>query len=712
MIDMTSSTGGKRRFHHSIRFKLLLLALTLLVIPWAGYRYIQETEHFLRNAQETSLQGTAQAVAAILGDREEMFMAGTVRSAGQGEDSAIYIQSLDTNIQLDGYLDDWRPYLLNLSTYTDGKKARFDSLVGEKDGYLFLLFQVHDDHRVYQKPGDSRLDQSDGIELTLEQPDGTLVHYVLTTLAPGWINAQQTVPGGDRAYPLAREERIKGEWQENSAGYTLELRIPTALVGNRMTLGVIDVDDPERREILAQVASTPQGRGDRPGPLIRTDPEMKQMVDRLVTGNSRIWVVDRNRRVLTQGGQLTGKQAFAGPATARGEGSLLALLFRLILDQPTESFEDDFAGTSRLKGPEIDAALAGESSSRRRSSPDQKAVIVSAAWPIRSSQGVVGAVLVEQSSNQILSLHNEALERLITISLILFSVVGLVLLGFATLHAGRIRRLRNRVEAVVSPDGRILGSLPGDRSKDEIGDLNRSFGGVLGRLSEYNRYLEAMASRLAHELRTPLTIVSSSLENLESDPSPENTQHYIDRARTGTERLQLILNRMREAARLEQLLSQTQLEPCDLKALIGAATDGYRLAFPGVVFELQLPAEPVRVFADPDLLSQALDKLISNAVDFHNLNTPICLELSPTSSGQVCLSIINQGPPLPPGMEQALFQSLISIRSEREAEPHLGLGLYLVQLIVEFHGGRTEARNLKQEQAVCFDLWLPSDSSR
>ena len=64
---------SRPRFWHRVRFKLLLVALTLLVIPWAGYRYIEETESFLRRAQENVLLGTAQAIATVLHNRRDLF---------------------------------------------------------------------------------------------------------------------------------------------------------------------------------------------------------------------------------------------------------------------------------------------------------------------------------------------------------------------------------------------------------------------------------------------------------------------------------------------------------------------------------------------------------------------------------------------------------------------------------------------------------------
>jgi signal transduction histidine kinase len=54
----------------------------------------------------------------------------------------------------------------------------------------------------------------------------------------------------------------------------------------------------------------------------------------------------------------------------------------------------------------------------------------------------------------------------------------------------------------------------------------------------------------------------------------------------------------------------------------------------------------------------------------------------------------NRGPALPPEIADRLFDSMISARKEASGDnPHLGLGLYIVRLIAEFHGGRASARN-------------------
>src|SRR5450631_1865277 len=67
-----------RRVALGIRAQLLLVLTVFLAIPWLGYEYVRELERFLRDAQERTLAGTAQAVATALHDRPRLFEAAPV----------------------------------------------------------------------------------------------------------------------------------------------------------------------------------------------------------------------------------------------------------------------------------------------------------------------------------------------------------------------------------------------------------------------------------------------------------------------------------------------------------------------------------------------------------------------------------------------------------------------------------------------------------
>ena len=56
----------------SIRAQLLLVLSVFLIVPWLGYEYVREIERLLRDAQEQTLAGTAQAVATALHERARL----------------------------------------------------------------------------------------------------------------------------------------------------------------------------------------------------------------------------------------------------------------------------------------------------------------------------------------------------------------------------------------------------------------------------------------------------------------------------------------------------------------------------------------------------------------------------------------------------------------------------------------------------------------
>src|SRR5690606_26332313 len=113
--------------------------------------------------------------------------------------------------------------------------------------------------------------------------------------------------------------------------------------------------------------------------------------------------------------------------------------------------------------------------------------------PIWSGDEVVGAVVVEETTNAVLSLRNRAIEQLIAVTLAVFLLGAGTLFAFASSLSRRLRRLRDETEQAIDAQGRVQRLLPAARDADEIGDLSRSFAAMLDRLSDYTVYLERMA---------------------------------------------------------------------------------------------------------------------------------------------------------------------------------------------------------------------------
>jgi signal transduction histidine kinase len=298
---------------------------------------------------------------------------------------------------------------------------------------------------------------------------------------------------------------------------------------------------------------------------------------------------------------------------------------------------------------------------------------------------------------------------MLNFTLITSAVAVIAMFAFAAWLAVRLSRLRRASESALTREG-IVTTFPETESPDELGDVARGFSTLLGRVNEYTGYLRTLAGKLAHEIRTPLTIVRSSLENLESEKEvPRSARIYLERARQGSERLNAILVAMGAATRVEEAITNAERSRFDLVPLIASAADSYRIAFPGRRFATELPQEPLMIHGAPDLIMQMLDKLIDNAVDFSPAEATITLRLG-LDSHQAVLEVDNPGPPIAPEAQGRLFESLWQSRhdgsGESDSRPHFGLGLYIVRLIAEFHGGSASAESLPGDTGARFTVRL------
>lgn len=685
----------------TIRVKLLLLSIAMLSIPYVGFQYLRETERYLQSSLEDSLLAVAGALAVSLHNQSTFFRGS---SSEQGRADSLFVHALRYPVQVDGYTDDWASYLewfdrfqhSDFGAGADGGAPAFDLVVGEHDQTLFLLIDVLDQSVVYQQGGSFEPDSADTVELQVLGKNGQPRSVFLGTAGPGPVTAFEILENWDFTTARHPVANVVGEWRETPRGYVVEVRLPLYLASNAIAVVVHDRDRGSERS--RKVSSAGNGTTATPNDLLRTSAQLQKTLQRVgLKKGRRVWVINRSAQVLASGGTLTSE-------SKRGA---INFLYTWILPAANESFEDDLQSASRLRGEEVLRALGGVSSTRWRSSPDERAVIVSAAHPVRAGNELIGAVVVEETTNSIQTLQRDAMAALFNQSITVFIGVSLVLLLFASRLSYRIGKLRDQAEQAIDPHGKVIGKISGSSASDEIGDLSRSYSAMLQRLGDYNAYLEGMASKLSHELRTPLAVVSSSLQNLDALALSEDQERYLDRAREGMARLHGLVSRLSEASRLEQSVANVEFEEFDLADLLRGCVEGYAQAYPDHRFELSCPLQTCALVGSGDLIAQLLDKLVDNAVAFSAAQHAIDISLQ-DQADFVVLSVTNRGSSLPASMRKQIFNSMVSLRSERaDDEPHLGLGLFIARLIVEIHRGRISAENLADGSGVVFRIELP-----
>jgi dedicated sortase system histidine kinase len=669
---------------------LLIVALTTLVLPWAGCQYARELETALRTSQEQSLLASAGTIANALSAQPQRVFhdAGDTAafSAGAGD---LYVYPLVTQPLLDGYREDWDvPAEPTLLPTTTGYHARLQA--GSTEGFLFLFIEVHDSHFDPQplnvRPDTDRFDR---VNLSLDGPNGREA-YFFGTDAPGLIAAQSVVKGEDGVDQVVAEPRIQAFWLQTAAGYHLEVRIPLSFVGRHLW---VEAQDGRGKGKAGFTADSSAG-----GRLFFATAGLDSLLASFIGDGTRATVIDANALKLGSAGTVVSKTR---SETEESE----PVWYRYFLRVDTSDMPRLSTAPDHLSGESVSAALNGHPHAQWVLG-DHRETLLTAAAPIVIDGQLHGAVVLEQAADQLLALRDRALSRLFDLTLIATAAAVIIMFAFATWLSVRIGRLRDAADSAVGSDGRIQLTMPEAASADEIGALSRGFERLLARLNEHAQYLRTLGGKLSHELRTPLTIVRSSLDNLESEGLRDDQRRYITRAREGTQRLQSILSALGAAARVEESIKQSERVNFDLRELLISAVAAYRDGFPGTHLALQAPQDPCFARGAPDLMVQLLDKLIENAVDFCPQDGTVAVRLERVQANY-CLQVGNDGPLIPEVLMGRLFESLFEQRQGEDDKPHFGLGLYIVRLIAEFHGGTAVAANRDDGSGVIFTIMLP-----
>ena len=211
----------------------------------------------------------------------------------------------------------------------------------------------------------------------------------------------------------------------------------------------------------------------------------------------------------------------------------------------------------------------------------------------------------------------------------------------------------------------------------------------LEELSALQAAKDDLVSLLVHDLRSPLTAIMAHLQLVQDQLTPGSSAAAdIEQALRSSERLGEVLEEALHIRLLEEGALPVRREPTDLHALIEETIASFAAVArrKSVGIERELRGDPVANL-DGKLVRRSLENLLSNAVKYTPPGRQVRIAVRRVD-GHVELEIGDRGPGIPDDFKQGLFEKFGSLEAKRgSARRGIGLGLYLVRLVAEGHGG-------------------------
>ena len=311
-------------------------------------------------------------------------------------------------------------------------------------------------------------------------------------------------------------------------------------------------------------------------------------------------------------------------------------------------------------------------------------------------------------------------------TMVFVSLGGLVLIGLAgTVIIRRTMRPLEQLSEVATKVSRLpldagevalavrvppSASHPGT----EVGSVGHALNQMLNNVSralearqESETKVRQFVADASHELRTPLTAIRGYTELLRmTENFTDDGRKSLARVQSQSERMTTLVEDLLLLARLDegQPLKVTDV---DLTQLVIETVSDEKVMAPDHIWKLQLPDEPITVRGDATQLHQVLANLLSNARKHTDPGTTVVTGVTLSADGSAVVTVTDNGPGIPLGFQGRIFSRFARADAARSgSEGTSGLGLSIVESIVQAHGGSVEVTS--QPGRTEFTLRLPA----
>ena len=207
-----------------------------------------------------------------------------------------------------------------------------------------------------------------------------------------------------------------------------------------------------------------------------------------------------------------------------------------------------------------------------------------------------------------------------------------------------------------------------------------------------------------HELKTPLTSMISFLELLGQSSLSTEQKKYLSRIEQGTTKLHRIVNDVLTFVSAETGIMKIAKKKISTQDLIKDLAQKFSDAAGAKKQKIILPKHNFMVKADAQVVNQALERLIDNAVKFGDEDSDIEIAAESTATEQIEITVSNAGKPLSEKVIQKIMQPFALDEDVMKHSQGLGLGLSLAQALLKHHGSQLQIRSARNRVHASFQV--------
>ncbi len=238
----------------------------------------------------------------------------------------------------------------------------------------------------------------------------------------------------------------------------------------------------------------------------------------------------------------------------------------------------------------------------------------------------------------------------------------------------------------------------------------QQLGATLAELESANRSKDEFLATLSHELRAPLNVIRGWSQMLRAGKlDSATTVHALETIERNTDAQTRLVNDLLDISRIVAGRLSLEVEPVDLVSLIEAVFDSFRVLADAKRIRVDMELDPTvpPTSGDPERLRQILSNLLSNAVKFTPPGGNVSIKLARFGSDTM-ISVSDTGQGIKPDFLSYVFDRFRQAESSTTRQHGgLGLGLSIVQHLVELHGGTVTAHSQGDRQGATFTVTLP-----